>query len=114
MGQRQKGRTSFREDFSHAGKTEPEKPSLDVVKTVEVPVFDLILGTKLDVETVYSKYLTLTVPMGTKSGTKFRIKGKGRQSAGQTGDMYVIVEAKMPKEIPDNIRKLLENIKDQL
>lgn len=45
-----------------------------MTKTVEVPIFDLILGTKLDVETVYSKHLTLTVPTGTKSGTKFRIK----------------------------------------
>lgn len=41
---------------------------------MEVPIFDLILGTKLDVETVYSKHLTLTIPTGTKSGTKFRIK----------------------------------------
>jgi DnaJ-class molecular chaperone len=30
------------------------------------------------------------------------------------GDMYVIIEAKMPKDIPENIRKLLESIKDQL
>ncbi|MDD5376718.1 MAG: DnaJ domain-containing protein [Candidatus Gracilibacteria bacterium] len=114
MGQRQKGRTSSREDFSHKRESEPEKPSLDVIKTVEVPVFDLILGTKLDVETVYSKHLTLTVPTGTKSGTKFRIKGKGRQSGGEIGDMYVIVEARMPKDIPENIRKLLESIKDQI
>lgn len=85
-----------------------------MVKTVEVPIFDLILGMKLDVETVYGKHLTLTVPAGTKPGTKFRIKEKGRQSEGQTGDMYVIIEGKMPKEIPDNIRKLLENIKDQI
>ena len=81
---------------------------------MEVPIFDLILGMKLDVETVYSKHLTLTIPTGTKSGMKFRIKGKGRQSGGETGDMYVIVEGKMPKEIPENIRKLLESIKDQL
>lgn len=72
MGQRQKGRTTGRDHTPP--KTEPEKPSLDVVKTIEVPVFDLILGMKLDVETVYSKHLTLTIPTGTKSGTKFRIK----------------------------------------
>jgi len=113
-GQRQRGRTSPYDEVSHAPKPEPEKPSLDVIKTIEVPIFDLILGTKLDVETVYSKHLTLTIPSGTKSLTKFRIKGKGRQSEGETGDMYVIIEGKMPKEIPENIRKLLESIKDQL
>lgn len=89
-------------------------PSLDVVKTVEVPILDFILGTKVEVETVYSKWLTLTIPVGTKPGTKFRIKEKGRQSAGHTGDMYVIVEAKMPKEIPENIKTLLESIRGML
>ena len=113
-GARQKWRTSSREDFWRAPEKEAEKPSLDVIKTVEVPIFDLILGTKLDVETVYSKHLTLTIPLGTKSGTKFRIKTKGRQSGGETGDMYVLVEAKMPQEIPDSIRALLMSIKDQL
>lgn len=87
---------------------------MDVVKTIELPIFDLILGTKLDIETVYNKQLTLTIPIGTKPGTKFRIKGKGRQSDGQTGDMYVIIEGKMPKEIPEDIRRLLESIKYQL
>lgn len=114
MGSWEKRRTSSREDFSHAPKTEPEKPTLDFIKTVEVPIFDLILGMKLDVETVYSKHLTLTIPAGTKSGMKFRIKWKGRQNGWETGDMYVIVEGKMPKEIPENIRKLLESIKDQI
>ena len=111
MWQQQRRRASHSES---SAKVEPETPSLDVIKTVEVPIFDLILGMKLSVETVYSKHLTLTIPTGTKSGTKFRIKWKGRQSGGETGDMYVIVEGKMPKEIPENIRSLLESIKDQL
>jgi molecular chaperone DnaJ len=108
----QSRRSPWREDPTQ--KVESEKLSLDVTKTIEVPIFDLILGMKLEVETVYSKHLTLTIPQGTKSGTKFRIKWKGRQSDGETGDMYVIIEGKMPKEIPENIRSLLESIKDQL
>jgi molecular chaperone DnaJ len=112
MGGWRTARTAAREE--PAQKTEPETPSLDVIKTIEVPIFDLILGMKLDVETVYSKHLTLTIPTGTKPWMKFRIKWKGRQSGGETGDMYVIVEARMPKEIPENIRKLLESIKDQI
>jgi len=113
MGQKSR-RTSSGFERAHTESKKAEKPSLDVIKTVEVPVFDLILGTKLDVETVYSKHLSLTVPTGTKPGTKFRIKGKGRQSEGKTGDMYVIVEARMPKEVPDDVRKLLESIKYRL
>ena len=99
---------------NHKAKTPEEPPSLDVIKTVEVPILDFILGTKVEVETVYSKWLTLTVPAGTKPGTKFRIKGKWRQSAGHTGDMYVIVDAKMPKDIPENVRALLESIRGMM
>jgi DnaJ-class molecular chaperone len=37
---------------------------------------DLILGTKIDIKTVYSEYLKLKIPEGTKSGTRFKIKEK--------------------------------------
>ena len=103
-----------RTQSSRKTKVAEEAPSLDVIKTVEVPILDFLLGTKIEVETVYSKWLTLTVPAGTKPGTKFRIKGKGRQSAGHTGDMFVIVDAKMPKNIPDNVRALLESIRGMI
>lgn len=33
---------------------------------------------------------------------------------GNIGDMYVIVDAKMPKEIPENIRSMLEAIRYQI
>ena len=79
---------------------------------MEIHLFDFLLGTKIEVETVYSKWLTLKIPAGTKPGTKFRIKGKGRSSGGRTGDMFVEVQARMPKEIPENIRQTLESMKD--
>ena len=107
--------------FSGGGYDEPtprtrerEEESLDVTNTVIVPIFDLILGTKVDVETVYGKHLSLMVKEGTKPGTRFRIAGKGRKTGNRTGDMFVVVEAKMPKTIPDDVRKLLESIKYRL
>ncbi|HRI35920.1 MAG TPA: DnaJ domain-containing protein [bacterium] len=57
-----------------------ETPSLDVVRTEEIPIIDLILGTKLPITTVYNQSLTLNIPTGTKPGTKFKIKGKGRSA----------------------------------
>jgi DnaJ-class molecular chaperone len=58
--------------------------------------------------------MTLKVKAGTKPGTKFKISGKGRTMNGKTGDMYVIVDAKMPKEIPKNIIPMLDAIRYQL
>lgn len=86
-------------------------PSLDVEQTQQIHIFDFLLGTKIDVTTVYGKHLSLTVKPGTQPGTRFKIAGKGRQSEGRTGDMYVKVEAKMPKELSEQMRVLLESIK---
>jgi len=91
-----------------------EIPSLDVEQTAQIHLFDFLLGTKLEVITVYGKRLSLTIKPGTQPGTRFKIAGKWRQSDGRTGDMYVKVEAKMPKEISEPMRTLLESIKGQI
>lgn len=105
----------FSRQSSSSSQTKQEvKPKLDVEKTFEVPVMDLILGTKLDIQTVYNENLKLKIPEWTKIGTKFKIKWKWRTSDGKTWDMYILVEAKMPKNIPEDVRKLLESIKYRL
>lgn len=95
-------------------KPKEEKPILDVEKIYEVPIMDLILGTKIDIQTVYNENLKLKIPEGTKDWTKFKIKGKWRTSNGKTWDMFVVINAKMPKNIPDDVKKLLESIKYRL
>jgi len=88
--------------------------NLDVTEHIDIPIMDFILGTKIDVKTVYNEYLKLRIPEGTKPGTKFKIKEKGRKDGARIGDMYVIAEAKMPKEIPDDVRIVLESLKYRL
>ncbi|EKE28312.1 MAG: Chaperone protein DnaJ [uncultured bacterium (gcode 4)] len=101
-------------DNRTAKTQEKEEFKLDVEKIYEVPVFDLILWTKLNIETVYGENLKLKIPEWTKPWTKFKIKEKWRKSEWKTGDMYIIVEAKMPKNIPDDVKILLESIKYRL
>lgn len=89
-----------------------EKPNLDVTETVEIPFLDFLFDTSVSVKTVYGKHLSLKVKAGTKPGTKFKIKEKGRTIDGKTGDMYVIVDAKMPKTPLDpKVEKLIEAIR---
>lgn len=108
-GRNQKRQTHYEEDIP-----KKEVENLDVTETIEIPFLDFLFDTALDVKTVYNKHLSLKVKAGTKPGTKFKISGKGRTSNGKTGDMYVIVEAKMPKEIPENIKPMLEALRYQL
>jgi DnaJ-class molecular chaperone len=91
-----------------------EKTNLDVTETVEIPLLDFLYDTSIDVRTIYGKHLTLRVKAGTKPGTKFKISGKGRTSDGKTGDMYVIVDAKMPQEIPKSLKPMIDSLRSQL
>ena len=109
-GTRQKKQKSQYEE----AKTEEIKPNLDVTETVEIPFLDFLFDTSISVKTVYGKHLTLKIKTGTKPGTKYKISGKWRTIDGKTGDMYVIVDAKMPKEIPENLRPMLEAIRYQI
>lgn len=99
-------------DTSHRASQASE--NLDVTETVEIPFLDFLFDTKVSVKNVYGEHISLKVKASTQPGTKFRIRGKGRKSGNTTGDMFVIVNAKMPKEIPDHIQKMLEAIRYEL
>lgn len=89
--------------------------NLDVTETVEIPFFDFLSNTSLSIRTVYGKNLSLKIKAGTKPGTKFKIKGEGRSIDGKTGDMYVIVEAKMPKmPLDPKVDRMIDAIRYEL
>lgn len=91
-----------------------EAPNVDITQTYEIPIIDMIIGTKIDIKTVYNENLKLKIPEWTKPGTKFKIKWKWRNMNWRIWDMYVVAEAKMPKDVPEDIKKLLESIKYRL
>mgnify|MGYP002775984648 CR=1 FL=1 len=95
-------------------KQESNIPSLDIIETVEIPFLDFLFDTSISIKTVYGKNLSLKVKSGTKPGTKFKISWKGRTNNGVTWDMYIIVNAKMPKEITEWVKSMLEAIRYQL
>ena len=53
---------------------------------------------------------SITVPAGTRSGQKFRLKGKGvaAGSGKAAGDLYAVVQIVPPKRLDDRSRELLE------
>ncbi len=96
-------------------KEEPKEiENLDVTETIEIPFLDFLYDTSVTVTTVYGKSLTLKVKNGTKPGTKFKISGKWRTSGGKIGDMYVIVDAKMPKDIDAQTMRMIDAIRYQV
>ena len=56
------------------------------------------LGTKVEVPTLSEGHVTVTVPPGTSSGTKLRLRGKGvlNPKTKERGDQYVVVKIVVP------------------
>lgn len=91
---------------------EEKEESLDIEKTYEVPIFDLILWCSIEVEWEKKQKVKLKIPASTKPGAKFRVKELGKTKSGEKGNLIVKIEALMPKIISDVDKSLLERIRD--
>jgi DnaJ-class molecular chaperone len=84
--------------------------------SVEVPitVSEAILGAKIDVPTLDGTK-SLTIPPGTSSGTKLRLKGQGiPASAGNpAGDLFVVPKIVVPKNVDAASRRLIEEFAER-
>jgi curved DNA-binding protein len=76
----------------------------NVVLEVPISVTEAVLGAKVDVPTLDGTHLTVTVPPGTSSGGRLRLRGKG--IAG--GDQYIEIKIVVPKTHDERSRELIE------
>lgn len=95
-------------------KEEYKEESADIEKIYEVPVFDLILGCKIEVTWFLGQKAKLKIPPNTKPWTKFRVKEFGKNIWGKKWNLIVIIDVRMPKHISEVDLKLLENIKENI
>ncbi len=78
--------------------------------SVEVPVSvsEAILGAKVDVPTL-DGMKSLTIPAGSSSGLKLRLRGQGVPASGgkPEGDLFLVLKIVVPKSIDEASRKLM-------
>ncbi|MCP4375649.1 MAG: DnaJ domain-containing protein [bacterium] len=81
--------------------------------TVEVPISitEAALGAKVDVPTV-DGMTTVTIPPGTSSGQRLRLRKKGVGPASARGDQFVLIKIVTDKTISDEGRELLEKFQE--
>jgi curved DNA-binding protein len=83
---------------------------------LDVPISpaEAVLGAKVDVPTLSEGNVTVTIPPGTSSGAKLRLRDKGipdRKTA-KRGDQFVLVKIVVPKELDEQSRKLYEELSE--
>lgn len=79
------------------GSNEYERKGDNLYKTFDVPLKEALFGGKIAINTP-EKEVSLKVPVNTKNGQKFRLKGQGvidRKTA-MRGDLYLIANVVLP------------------
>ncbi|NOZ68144.1 MAG: molecular chaperone DnaJ [Deferribacteres bacterium] len=83
----------------------------DVYVEVPVTVADAVLGGKIKVPTLEGP-VTMTLPPGTDSGKKFKLKGKGipDRRTGIRGDEFAVIKIIVPKKVTERTREAIREI----
>ena len=88
-----------------------ERQDDDIYIDLPLTITEAILGCKKEIPTLYGN-VNLSIPAGTQSNDKLRLKGKGVEnvSTKKKGDMYVIAKVIIPEKISRDQKKLLEQL----
>ena len=83
----------------------------DIYIELPLTITEAILGCKKEVPTLYGN-VNLSIPSGTQSGAKLRLKGKGVTNVNtkRKGDMYVITKVIIPEKLTRDQKKLIESL----
>ena len=82
--------------------------------TLVIPVTfpEAALGSEIKIPTYDHSTVTLKIPPGTKSGTTFRVKGRGVATMKSTGDLLVTLEIAVPAELSPKERAAIEALSE--
>ncbi|MGA3065214.1 MAG: DnaJ C-terminal domain-containing protein [Tepidisphaeraceae bacterium] len=85
------------------------REGLDIYLDCPISLYEALFGAKVDVPTLEGMR-TVTIPPGTSSGAKLRLKAHGIQRGDEKGDQIVVVKIIVPKNLDDDDRKAIEHI----
>ncbi len=88
-----------------------EREGNDIYLELPITVSEAALGCKKKVPTLYGN-ITLTIPAGSESNDKHRVRGKGVENINSfgKGDMYIILKVKTPQKLSRDQKKLFEQL----
>ena len=86
----------------------------DIYIDIPISITEAALGAQVTIPTVDGP-TRLTIPPGTQGGQKLRLKGKGAPhlKGNGRGDMFAVVKIAVPKNIPEDGKKLLKEFGEQ-
>ena len=86
-----------------------KRDGLDILLELPLSLWEALLGTKVQVPTLDGP-VTLTIPPGTGSHAKLRIKGRGIFRGEEKGDQLVVTRIVVPKSLDDADKEAIEKL----
>ena len=86
---------------------------LDVEATLELPLRDMISGTKQRISLKIddqTKSFDVTIPANSGLSKKLKFKGQGRTDGSSSGDLYITLKAQVPKDIEIDGSDVIQHI----
>ncbi len=92
------------------------REDFDLFYRMPLDMAEAALGVEKEVPTLDGGMETIKVPQGTQPGSEFRIKGKGvpHLNSSRRGDLRVLVDLQVPRNLSAHQRKLLEELANSL
>jgi molecular chaperone DnaJ len=83
----------------------------DIYIELPLTITEAVLGCKKEIPTLYGN-VDLTIPAGTQSNDKMRLRGKGIENVNtkRKGDMYVVIKVIIPEKLTREQKKLFEEL----
>ena len=109
------GSTSLIPTIANRIQEEFQRDGYDIWVNVPITYTQAVLGADITVPTVDGK-VEYTVPEGTQSGTKFRLRGKGIPYVGYKtrGDQFVTVVVETPTKLTREQKELLRQLESSV
>ena len=85
-----------------------ERDGLDVIVQSPINIAQATLGSRISARTLDDKKLTITLPAGTPSGKRFRVRGHGIEKDGARGDLLVEVQVVVPEKLTAEQERLMK------
>jgi molecular chaperone DnaJ len=84
------------------------REGLDLVVHAPASIAQATLGSKVSVETLDEKTVSIKIPAGTQAGKRFRVRGQGIAKDGKRGDLIVELSVTVPEKLTEAQAKLMK------
>ena len=96
-------------EISVADDPRYERHDADLIHKVSIGLAEAALGTSVEVPLIEGGHTDVEIPEGTQPGTSFTVRGSGMHRLGQRtrGDLIVVVDVSVPRQLTDEEEDLL-------